>query len=396
VSFVPLPGTPIQIGADVQTDPARTVVQLVDRPVVGLVVPVTALVAPGRGEIGSTPLGIRAIDEIPAGFTDLANSLGGDGTVLERLEAIERTLRLDFLLDPGAPGGGMQLALIQRFLTETHRGNAEQFATAFVLLARSLGVNARVATGFVAPPEELDEHIELRSDLARIWPEIEVPGDGWVAFDPVPDEVAADSEEPPVPPQAQTPAAQQPPIAPSASTDNDDVEPVIDPEPSDAGTWSTFNRWVVRSALGLAAVLLPLLLVAGTIVAVKARRRRRRLAIADERQRVRATWAVATDALVDAGLTIAPAWTDRQIAEQGAPLAEEAQHELVRLGAMSSAATYGPRRLTLPMAGDALAALRHIEQSIRSPRTRWQRIRWRLSTRSLRRATRSPVLGDTY
>ena len=96
-------------------------------------------------------LGILPVDEISAGFTEVANNLGGDGTVVERLEAIEATMRDDFSLDPGAPGGGMQLALIQRFLTETRRGNAEQFATAFVLLARSLGVNARVATGFVVP-----------------------------------------------------------------------------------------------------------------------------------------------------------------------------------------------------------------------------------------------------
>jgi transglutaminase-like putative cysteine protease len=395
VAFVPLPGTPIQIGADVQTDPARTVVQLVERPVVGLAVPVTALVAPGRDGVGDTPLAIRPVDEIAAGFTDLANNLGGTGTVFERLEAIESVLRDDYALDPGAPGGGMQLALIERFLTETRRGNAEQFATAFVLLARSLGVNARVATGFVAPPDELDERIELRSDLARTWPEVEVPGVGWVAFDPVPAEEASDGQEPPEPPQAQTPAAQQPPIAPVESTENDDVTPPPETESAESDTWSTFTRWAVRSALGLGAVLVPLVLLAGTIVAIKARRRHRRLRTADERQRVRATWAVATDALVDAGLTIAPTWTDRQIAERGTPLAQAAQHELVRLGALSSAATYGPARLPDPMVADALAALGHIEQSIRSPRTRWQRIRWRLSTRSLRRATRSPVLGDT-
>lgn len=395
MSFVPLPGTPIRIGADVQTDPARTVVQLVDRPAVGLVVPVTVVVAPARAGIGSAPLGILAVDEISAGFTEVANNLGGNGTVLERLETIEATLRDDFSLDPGAPGGGMQLALIQRFLTETRRGNAEQFATAFVLLARSLGVNARVATGFVAPPSELDDHIELRSDLARTWPEVEVPGQGWVAFDPVPEAEAANSAEPLAPPQAQTPAAQQPPIAAPERTNNDDVEPPVDADESDASGWSTLTRWVVRSAFGLAVVLVPLFVVTSTIIATKAHRRRRRLAIVDERQRVRATWAVATDALVDAGLTIAPAWTDRQIAARGAPLAEEAQHELVRLGAMSSAATYGPVRLVDPMAADAFAALVHIERSIRSPLTRWQRIRWRLSTRSIRRATRSPVLGDT-
>ena len=394
VSLVPLPGPPIRIGADVQTDPARTVVQLDDRPTVGLVVPVTALVAPSRAGIDGATLGVLAVDEISAGFTEEANNLGGDGTVVERLETIEATMRDDFSLDPGAPGGGMQLALVQRFLTETRRGNAEQFATAFVLLARSLGVNARVATGFEVPADELDDSVELRSDLARTWPEVEVPGLGWVAFDPVPEEEAASSEVPLQPPQAQTPAAQQPPIAATESTNNDDVAPPPDAEASDAGAWSTVTRWAVRSGLVLAIVLVPVVFVTSTIVARKVRRRRRRLAIADERQRVRAMWAVATDALVDAGLTIAPAWTDRQIAARGASLAAEAQHELVRLGAMSSAATYGPARLPDPMAAEALAALVHIEHSIRSPRTRWQRIRWHLSTRSLRRATRSPVLGD--
>ena len=314
VSLVPLPGTPIRIDADVQTDPERTIVQLVDRPAVGLVVPVTALVAPSQATIGNAALGILAVDEISAGFTEVANNLGGDGTVVERLETIESTMRDDFSLDPGAPGGGMQLALIQRFLTETRRGNAEQFATAFVLLARSLGVNARVATGFVVPPDELDDRVELRSDLALTWPEVEVIGQGWVAFDPVPEEEAASTEEPLVPPQAQTPAAQQPPIAAPESTNNDDVEPPPDAEESDAGGWSRVTRWVVRSAFGLAIVLVPVFFVTSTIVARKVRRRRRRLAIADERERVRAMWAVATDALVDAGLTIAPAWTDRQIA----------------------------------------------------------------------------------
>ena len=178
VAFVPLPGTPIEIGADVQTDPARTVVQLVDRPVVGLPVAVTTLVAPGVGGDRRRP------DRDPSGRRDLGRlHRSGEQPRWHRnrvrtAQAIEAALRDDYALDPGAPGGGMQLALIQRFLTETRRGNAEQFATAFVLLARSLGVNARVATGFVAPPAELDGRIELRSDLARTWPEVEVPGRG--------------------------------------------------------------------------------------------------------------------------------------------------------------------------------------------------------------------------
>ena len=58
-------------------------------------------------------------------------------------------MRDDFVLDSDAPAGGLQRTLIDRFLRDTQRGNTEQFATAFVLLARSLGVDARVATGFV-------------------------------------------------------------------------------------------------------------------------------------------------------------------------------------------------------------------------------------------------------
>ncbi len=312
------PDTPIQIGADVQTDPARTVVQLVDRPTVGLVVPITALVAPSATGIEGASLGILAVDEISASFTEVANNLGGDGTVVERLEAIEATMRDDFSLDPGAPGGGMQLALIQRFLTETRRGNAEQFATAFVLLARSLGVNARVATGFVVPPDELDDRIELRSDLARTWPEVEVIGRGMGRLR---SRARAGSGRAPRSRwrhrRRRRPPPSSHPSRPPESTNNDDVEPPPDADASDAGGWSTVTRWVVRSAFGLAIVLVPVFFVTSTIVARKVRRRRRRLAIADERQRVRAMWAVATDALVDAGLTIAPAWTDRQIATTG-------------------------------------------------------------------------------
>ncbi|NTU51383.1 MAG: transglutaminase domain-containing protein, partial [Candidatus Aminicenantes bacterium] len=41
-------------------------------------------------------------------------------------------------------GGGLERALIDRFLRDTQRGTSEQFATSFVLLARSLGIEARL------------------------------------------------------------------------------------------------------------------------------------------------------------------------------------------------------------------------------------------------------------
>ena len=146
--------------------------------------------------------------------------------------------------------------------------------------------------------------------------------------------------------------------------------PPTDPESSDAGTWSTFTRWVVRSAFGLAIVLVPVFVVTSTIVALKVRRRRRRLAITDERQRVRAMWAVATDALVDAGLTIAPAWTDRQIAAaRSASSPRRPSTSSSDSGRCRAPPPTARRGSPIRSPADALAALGHIEQSIRSPRT---------------------------
>ena len=97
-------------------------------------------------------------------------------------------MRDEFVLDSRVQGGGLQLALIDRFLRDTQRGTAEQFATAFVLLARSLGIEARVATGFVAPESaeatqatRPGDVLELSSADAAVWPEVQL-GDGrWLA-----------------------------------------------------------------------------------------------------------------------------------------------------------------------------------------------------------------------
>ena len=126
---------------------------------------------------------------------------------------------------------------------------------------------------------------------------------------------------------------------------------------------------------------------------LSSRRRRHRLRAPDPTDRIRGAWASATDALVDAGLRIAESNTDTEIADHGAPMAVGAERELHRLATLSSAATYGtPRHLDL-LAQDATSCLVSVESKLGSMRTRWQRLRWRLSLRSLRRSTRSPVAG---
>ena len=189
-------------------------------------------------------------------------------------------MRTEFALDPDAPGAGVQQALIERFVRDTRRGSAEQFVAAFVLMARSLGVDARIASGFVIPEDELgaDGVTALRSDMAAVWPEVRVEGLGWVPFDPVPPDEAQR-------PGAAGPAAAAPdPRRPAAAggpagraVERDARSPTSPRRTTAGGVWDDVLRWVGRARSPSAVVALPLAAVAGLILWLKRRRRRRLL-----------------------------------------------------------------------------------------------------------------------
>lgn len=393
IALLPYPGAPLSASIDVETDLGRVVVRPLETPEVDDVVLMSSEVAPTSRSALSEEVSNRQVDDLAEGFAARARDLAGDGTVVEQLRRIESTMREDWQLDPSAPGGGQQLALIERFVVETNRGTREQFVTAFVLLTRSLGFDARVATGFIVPPESLGSSLVLDSSMASVWPEVRFDDVGWVPFDPVPDVIATEDEDPAPPPEAQTPAAAQPPIAPPT----DDVEPTDDEVPDVAtGTdrWEGVRTWLLRGLTVSSIGLLPILLAVGTIIGLKWMRRRRRLRAIDPVARIRGVWANATDALVDAGLSIAPSWTDDTIATAAAPLAPSVPHEIRRLAAMSTQVTFGSAQPADALVDDAVLTSGAVEEAIRLERTRWQRLRWRLSLRSLRRSTRSPVSPD--
>ena len=182
-------------------------------------------------------------------------------------------MREDFVLDPEAPGGGLQRALIERFLRETQRGNAEQFATAFVLLARSIGADARVATGFTVAADQVEGNTAtLSSADAVIWPEVR-SGNEWLAFDPVPEFPLADEAPPPAEPTVQSPAAPQPPIPPPPDDIDESIDVVEDDDTAVDGAVSGVGELVVRVAAGGGLGLLPVLAALLLILGAKWRRR---------------------------------------------------------------------------------------------------------------------------
>ena len=308
LTLVPFPGTPVSVGAAVETDPDRTVVRLAERATPGDRLDIEANVpATESGTGGVRP---RLVDEATSGLTLLAEGLAGSGEPLEQLRRLEVTMRNDFVLDSNVQGGGLERALIERFLRDTQRGTAEQFATSFVLLARSLGIEARVATGFVvddgtgATVSTPGESLVLTSSDAAVWPEVQLDDGTWLAYDPVPAEEAADDAPPPPEPQVQSPAAPQPPIAPPPESDSETTTPDDEDATTTNDALSTALTWVLGGTVALAVMLFPFAVAAAIIVGVKYRRRRRRLGAPDAADRIRGAWASATDALVDAGLRI--------------------------------------------------------------------------------------------
>jgi hypothetical protein len=231
----------------------------------------------------------------------------------------------------------------------------------------------------------------VRSDHAAAWPEVNVAGVGWLALDPVPEEPTGETPTDEPTPELQTPAAAQPPIEPPARPG--DAEPEEENDEDEAEErWGSLTSWVGRVTLAIATVAIPALVALAAIVLLKHMRRRRRLHGGTPSEVVRGAWANVTDALVDAGLTIESSWTDDRIAAMGAPLAGTAPHDLRRLATMSTAATFGPAASPDDLT-DATQTERMLRAAMLARLTRWQRLRWHVSVRSMRRATRSPVAG---
>ncbi len=82
---------------------------------------------------------------------------------------------------------------ILSFLQNQH-GFCVQFASAYAVMARSLGIPARVAVGFTPGTREADGRYHVTSHDAHAWPEIYLSGLGWThLFDPTPSNQAANA-----------------------------------------------------------------------------------------------------------------------------------------------------------------------------------------------------------
>jgi transglutaminase-like putative cysteine protease len=188
-----------------------------------------------------------------------------------------------------APGEGC--ASINAMLAN-RKGTSAQFATAFALTARLLGMPARVAVGY--SPGTLSGNAETVTDAdAYAWPQVELTGVGWVDLDPTPK--ARSGGHPPV--REKQPAIQQlqtnPPKSAPPGT------PVIS-QPPPVHRLSP----VARVLLGVAGVLAVVSLWLLAVWLWGCRRRSRRRRLADPAARVLGAWDEVLIPLGQAGVRV--------------------------------------------------------------------------------------------
>ncbi len=106
-------------------------------------------------------------------------------TTYDKVLAIERWLAANTRYSLDAPPSRPGQDAVDQFVFETRRGWCEQVASTLVVMLRSVGVPARIATGFVTGQhDQLTGRYVVRDRDAHAWAEVYFGGVGWQGFDP--------------------------------------------------------------------------------------------------------------------------------------------------------------------------------------------------------------------
>ncbi|MCS7201322.1 MAG: transglutaminaseTgpA domain-containing protein [Dictyoglomus sp.] len=108
-------------------------------------------------------------------------------TPWEKILAIEKFLEENYPYSLDIPPLKDNVDAVEDFLFITKKGYCEQFATAFAIMSRIIGIPSRFITGF--SPGELNPWTgmyEVRMKNAHAWVEIYLEPIGWIPIDPTP------------------------------------------------------------------------------------------------------------------------------------------------------------------------------------------------------------------
>lgn len=263
------------------------------------------------------PGGFGDLGAVPPGMDQLAKQavLGLRPTFQSALQ-LERFLSRNYqVVEDGTVPTGHGWPQLKFFLTDSKRGSSEQFAAAYVVLARLSGIPARLAVGFHGAAASSDGFTVVHNRDVLAWPEVAVAGVGWVPLDPTAQAT-----------KARTPLGSGD-LAGAAARARDQLPPEnslrppeLPPRPArsgfDFGVHLGPGTWVLITVAGLGVLLVGWLLGVPLAKTVRARRRRRRSGA----EGVIGAWAEARDQLRAHGVPYRIGMTPRDLAESAVAL----------------------------------------------------------------------------
>ena len=336
--------------------------------IAGLHYDLTADVAPSAGLAAAVPSeagGAGADTALPPG---LPPEIRAEGAVLAgsvaqpyaKLTAIQDYLRkLPYDLDT-RPGHSYD-ALRRLFGTDPadQAGYAEQFAAAFAVLARSQGFPTRVAVGYLLnPAHKHGDTYTVTTHDAHAWPEVDLAGYGWVAFEPTDPEHHTNPVAPQPKQKTNTTGTQNTPMPKPA-------QPAVDPNlKAAAGGGVSALDWAlfVLIALGALVLLTPI-----TIAMEKLRRRRKRHT-GSRAARIIGAWQDALDRLAEHGLPMTASNTAAEVAWRATELFGDRAAPVAALAPLMMSAAYNPMEPDDAMVAEAWALSARLRRELRSSR----------------------------
>ncbi len=256
---------------------------------------------------------------LPAGtpetIASTALTVAGEGTQLDQATRLQSWFRsgggFSYSLDAPPENGSSAVA---DFL-DRRSGYCVHFASAMALMARSLGIPARVAVGWL-PGEQVEPGTyRVSQQDAHAWPELYFEGVGWMRFEPTPATRAGT-----VPGWA-APTGPEPTEAPTTAAPSTSASANAPTAPRDAeGGGATTDRDLLTVLRAIpwrvvVALLLVLAVLAAPAVTAVVVRRRRWSRATTPAARAEVAWTTLVEELGDRGLHVPAALTVRQATE---------------------------------------------------------------------------------
>ena len=141
----------------------------------------------GAADVRSSYLEVSS--EVSSEIRTLAAAVtGGATTRFRKAQALQQWFREDGGFEYSTAAiEGAEDGDLDAFLDESGRvGYCEQFAASMAIMARIIGIPARVAVGFLESRSIGNDTYEFSSHDLHAWPELFFPGAGWVRFEPTP------------------------------------------------------------------------------------------------------------------------------------------------------------------------------------------------------------------